>query len=144
MAIPPLRVIVDGAYMMDGGSISLLLVDDAGVEHGLELVQHLIPENSSDDRLFGRLYLDNSLIDVRSDDETTIINFLEGAPIQAPSSKPAATSGTHLVIGDDIQSYVEARAKGPASALAHLVEQLVAFVRSEEYVRLAGTAITGD
>ena len=55
MAIPHLKAVVNGFYMTDGGSIDLRLLDDAGLEHGLELVQHVIPENSTADRRFGRI-----------------------------------------------------------------------------------------
>lgn len=144
MAIPQLRVIVNGFYLTDGGSIDLRILDDAGSEHRLELVQHLIPTNSTTDRSFGRLYMDGRLIDVRSADESAIITFLETALIQVEFGGTRAAEGQHLMIGDDITSCFDAMEKGPASALGFLVEQLVTFVRSEEYVCLARSAASDD
>lgn len=144
MAIPHLKAVVNGFYMTDGGSIDLRILDDAGLEHSLELVQHLIPENSTADRRFGRLYLDDRLIDIRSVDEAAIITFLETAAIQVPYAKSSPAERRHVIIGIDIKAVFDASDKGPVSALGYLVKQLLSFVGSEEYVRLASSAASGD
>lgn len=105
MAIPHLKAVVNGFYMTDGGSIDLRILDDAGLEHSLELVQHLIPENSTADRRFGRLYLDDRLIDIRSVDEAAIITFLETAAIQVPYAKSSPAERRHVIIGIDISCF---------------------------------------
>lgn len=77
MAIPKLQEVVKASLLMDGGSICLYIVDDTGEHHSLEMVQHAFWINSTVRRKFGRLYLDDRLIGVRSSDETAILNFLE-------------------------------------------------------------------
>ena len=80
MAIPKLQEVVRATFALDGGSIRLYILDDSGSIHQLELVQHKILENSTVKRRFGRLYLDDRLIEVRSDDEAALISFLQTAP----------------------------------------------------------------
>ena len=69
--------------MMDGGSICLYILDDSGSMHQLELVQHMIPANSTVKRRIGRLYFDDRLIEVRSEEEATLLNFLRTAPARS-------------------------------------------------------------
>ena len=76
MAIPKLQEVIRATFALDGGSTCLYVLDDTGEMHQLELVQHLIPLNSSVRRKFGRLYFDDCLIDVRSSDEAAIIDYL--------------------------------------------------------------------
>lgn len=80
MAIPKLQKIVKATYALDGGSICLYVLDDNGSIRELELVQHMLRGNSTVKRRFGRLYFDDCLIDVRSSDETDLINFLQTTP----------------------------------------------------------------
>ena len=105
MAIPKLQEIVRATFAMDGGSICLYIHDESGEIHRAELVQHMIPPNSTPQRRFGRLYFDDRLIDVRSEEEVALINFLQAAP---------GISGSQME-----------------------VKEVVAFVRSDEYVQLA-------
>lgn len=77
MAIPKLQKIVRATYALDGGSICFYVLDDNGSIRNLELVQDMLRGNSTVKRRFGRLYLDDCLIDVRSSDETALINFLQ-------------------------------------------------------------------
>jgi hypothetical protein len=105
MAIPNLKEVVRATFAMDGGSICLYIHDESGEMHRAELVQHMIPLNSTPKRRFGRLYFDDRLIDVRSEDEATLMIFLESAP---------GIAGSQLE-----------------------VKEVVAFVRSDEYVQLA-------
>ena len=108
MAIPKLQEIVRATFAMDGGSIRLHTLDDTGSIHHVELVQHRILQNSTPERRCGRLYLDDHLIDIRSDDEVALISFLQAAP---------GIAGSQLE-----------------------VKEVVAFVRSDEYVQLARDA----
>lgn len=79
MAIPKLQEVMRATFALDGGSICLYILDDSGSIHRLELVQHKILRNSTVERRYGRLYFDDRLIDVRSDDEAAIISFLQAA-----------------------------------------------------------------
>ena len=83
MAIPKLQDVVRATFQVDGGSSCLYIVDGTGSIHRLELVQHMIRSNSTAKRRFGRLYFDDTLIDVRSEDEATLMNFLQTAPLRS-------------------------------------------------------------
>lgn len=105
MSIESLQEIVRATYALDGGSIRLYIVDDTGSPRYLELVQHRIPMNSTVRRRIGRLYFDDRLIDVRSSDETAILNFLRTASVH--------------------------------SGCESLVEAVITFVQSNDYIQLA-------
>ena len=83
MAIPKLQEVMRATFATDGGSICLYIRDESGSIHHLELVQHMIPLNSTVKRRFGRLYFDDCLIEVRSGDEADIMNFLRAVPAQS-------------------------------------------------------------
>ena len=74
-------MITMATYATDGGSIRLHVIDDNGSIRNLILVQHMFREHLNVNRRFGRLYFDDCLIDVRSSDETALINFLQTAPV---------------------------------------------------------------
>jgi hypothetical protein len=130
MTASSFRTITQADYRLDGGTITLWLLDAQGIEHELLLARHMMPEP---DRLTGRLYLDDRLIEVRSPEEAAILAFLEFAPTSAPERserKPMQMA----CAGYDLEAYFAAAKQGPATAVRHLAKQLVAFVRSGKYV----------
>ncbi len=130
----------DGAMAMDGGSIFLQLRASAGKRHRLLLAQHLLPVFDAESPRPGRLYLDGQLVPIRSGTEADLLDALRNARL--PSDNPSAKESTHrrpdLVIGADIEAYHAKIEQGRAAALQHLVDQLLEWVESDEYLALGG------
>jgi len=138
--IPRELTIEDGAYALDGGSILLSLRDMQDVQWKLVLVQHRIPKDQTDPRFPGRLYLDDQMIPVRSDEEGQLLMELKAAsisPIYGKKEGPKEESEPMHVLSEDIADFLAATRISPLEAIKHLVDSLVHFVESEEYVRLA-------
>jgi hypothetical protein len=141
MSSPKHFTIEDAAYALEGGSIFLSFRDNDGVQHALILAQHNIPMHESDTRIPGRLYLDNQIIQVRSDEEIRLISGIKSAsisPIQNETKESKAERGPVHVYGQDIADFLAATRKSPEAAIWHLVDSLVQFVESDEYLQLAG------
>lgn len=147
--IPDSISVLEGAFATDGGSITLLLSDPAGNRHSLLLSQHLLPFGGyPGERWPGRLFFDGKIIGVRSEEEASIVSALKQADIKPPSSTPRGVDlpgeeGPSMIVGDDIMSYFTKVAEGPEAALRHLVTEVIEYVRSEDYVTLAGTSDHG-
>jgi hypothetical protein len=141
MSSPKHFTIEDAAYALDGGSIFLSFRDNDGIQHALILAQHNIPMHESDTRIPGRLYLDNQIIQVRSDEEIRLISEIKSAsisPIQNETKESKVERGPGHVYGQDIADFLAATRKSPEAAIRHLVDSLVQFVESDEYLQLAG------
>jgi hypothetical protein len=138
MPVLAFRTITNAAYAMDGGSITLWLRDEHEGEHELLLVQHRMPARRPDRRP-GRLYLDGRLIDVRSPEEATILGFLEVAPTSVAELSGRKPTERIAFAGADLEAFFAAVEKGPAATVRHLAKEVVAFVRSDEYLGLAAS-----
>ncbi len=140
---PDSFVILNGAFASDGGSIALHVRDSQGSEHSLLLQQHLLLHQENPSRLPGRLYYDNVLVPVRSEVESRILAALhEGdiesaAPEKNEDTEGRSNANPGMVVGDDIKEYMSKIDQGPNAALAHLVERLIEYVESSEYVELS-------
>jgi len=135
-------VVEQGAYASDGGSIYLCLRDSAGATHDVVLWQHMFTEAPDPDKLPGRLYIDKTLIPVRSEREAVLLASLRQARLQVPAAPRGAgpqPAGPGMIVGRDLQDYMARVDEGQAAALAHLVRQLIDYVASEAYVELART-----
>lgn len=133
-------IIEEGAYALDGGSIFLSIKDNDGVQHKLILVQHCIPMDESDPRIPGRLYLDDQIVQIRSDEEIRLISELKKASISPdePGLKETKEeTGPVYVVSEDIADFLAATRSSPKDAIKYLVDSLVQFVESEEYLRLS-------
>lgn len=139
MEIPEELVVEEGAYASDGGSTYLRVRDGQGTRHDIMLWQHMFTDAPDPGRLPGRLYFDDTLLAVRSDQERRLIQALRVARLDAPQTadRPARERGPGMVVGKDLQDYNAKIAEGPAAALAHLVQGVVDWVESEAYVELA-------
>jgi hypothetical protein len=147
MRIPDQFVVEDGAFATDGGSIYLHLSGLAGSTHKLVLWQHLFIDDPDPDRLPGRLYFDDALVPVRSEPESQLLLTLRQARLNSPQAKTAdaedsSRSSARLVVGRDIQDYQSKIDEGPATALAHLVSELLKYVVSDAYVELVRASET--
>ena len=139
MEIPEALIVEEGAYASDGGSTYLRVRDGAGTQHNIVLWQHLFTEKPDRKKLPGRLYFDGSLLAVRSGEERRLVRALRAARQDTPCTEDRSNNepGPGLIVGKDLQDYHSKIAEGPAAARAHLVQGIVDWVESEEYVELA-------
>lgn len=137
--IPDNLVVEEGAYASDGGSTYLRVRDGEGTQHHIVLWQHLFTDNPDPNKLPGRLYFDGSPLAVRSDEERRLVRALRAARQETPRTAAPSKKepGPGMVVGKDLQDYHAKIAEGPAAALAHLVDGVLDWVESEEYVELA-------
>jgi hypothetical protein len=145
MQIPTALTITDGAYSLDGGSVSLLGNEPDGTIHSILLPQHFFLEDFSPDEIPGQLYWDGEPVPVRSNAEYQLILVLENAVIAGESNQPGPPRSKNLIIwGDDIEEYMAAISESPVAAMEWLVRRVIDFVRSEEYTIVAHKIATLD
>lgn len=140
MKVPANLTVVEGTYLTDGGSIWLRATDDSGNLHDVFLAQHRLPPWEGEKYIQGRLYFDGELVVVRSAQEARLVARLKAAPIaslESPTEKKAENRGVTVVIGEDLQEYHAKMAESKRAALGWLIERLVKFVGSKQYVKLA-------
>lgn len=139
MKIPKSLVLVDSAYSMDGGSIYLEARDEDGAQCSISLPQHRLSANFDRDRIPGRLHLNGSPVAVRSESEALLVSVLRAASVQLPDKEAVSPTGprpaeSRLVIGSDIQEFLDAT---PEAAVRLLARRVVDFVSSAEYLVVA-------
>jgi hypothetical protein len=143
MEIPEKITIVDGYYFTDGGSIVLLVEEPDKTRHQITLGQHLFLEMFDPNLLPGRLYWDHLLVPVRSAMEAEVIDLLRSGeiipdePLERESGEGSTGDGPVVVVGDDLKEYYAKVADGKNEVIRHLIEKVVGFVGSREYVRIA-------
>ncbi len=70
--------IKDVGVCMDGGSIVIFIIHPSHGEKTIWLMQHIIPEYYEElDKFPGRVYIDNYLVEKKSQYESEIIEFLK-------------------------------------------------------------------
>lgn len=146
--IPDILIYKDHSYFTDGGTIELDMRDKKGNAHSLVLAQHEFIEDEdclnedypneyescfcehADGEVTkwgawypGRLYFDNTLIPIRSAEETTLIRLVEKALQEFKANPPA------LAPGAQPEYQMEA---------VIMMDAFLDFLRSQEYVNLAG------
>ncbi len=134
--------ITNSMYAMDGGSIYLALRDPSGAPHSLHLPQHALPTTFSPDAPPGALILDGRVLGVRSPDEARLLEALRTAKFHALRPLSDAGSrigrpGERILVGEDVRRFVESVDRAPNEAMRHLVERVVGFVESDEYLEIA-------
>lgn len=67
---------------MDGGSVTINCSNSKGQEYIIEFQQHMILKTSSEGKMPGRIYLNNKLVNERSDVEKQILFILNKAIIK--------------------------------------------------------------
>jgi hypothetical protein len=143
MDIPENLTFIDGFYFTDGGSIVLLADGPDGARRQITLGQHRFLDFYDPNVLPGRLYLDHLLVPVRSVLEAQVLALLrEGEIIPAEPPEPekdaaSTASGPGVVVGDDLKDYYAKMAEGKGETIRHLVENVIDYVGSGEYVRNA-------
>lgn len=140
--LPASVVVTNSLFEFDGGSITLDFMDaSTGTSRSVCLKQHRLPRGSPEVGFPpGALILDNEVLPVRGPAERALIQALRTARIEPrlPDCPIDCIDGENgILIGADIEDYVARVAEGPASVIGSLLEQLVEFVDSDEYVAVA-------
>jgi len=134
-----IRTIVGAAYAMDGGSIDVQVLDAEGAPHSVLLVQHRIPENSSPHKKLGRLYLDKELVEIRSATERKLLDELAEAEVAVSEAESnSASQSSRLVLGTDIEEFLDAVDESPEAATRHLVRRVSVKPRCSTNRHLSG------
>jgi hypothetical protein len=143
MEIPAKLTIVDGFYFTDGGSIVLIAEEPESIRHQITLAQHRFLEIFDPNLLPGRLYFNHLMVPVRSEMEAKIIGLIQASqiiPVEPPEpekGEASAADGPVVVVGDDLKEYYAKIAEGKEEVIQHLIENLINFVQSRKYVRIA-------
>jgi hypothetical protein len=143
MEIPEKLTIIDGFYFTDGGSIVLIAEEPDSTHHQITLAQHRFLEIYDPNLLPGRLYFNHLMVPVRSEMEAKLIALMQDneiVPVEPPEPKKDEAStgdGPVVVVGDDLKEYYAKVGEGKGEVIQHLIENLINFVQSREYVRIA-------
>ena len=143
MEIPEKVRIVDAFYFTDGGSIVLIAEEPDSTHHQITLAQHRFLETFDPNLTPGRLYFNNQKIPVRSEVEANLIGLLDASeivpdePPEPEKSEAQFGDGPVVVVGDDLKKYYAKVAEGKGEAIRHLIDELLNFVHSRKYVRIA-------
>lgn len=139
MKIPSQINIVESSFFLDGGTVILNAVADDGAKHSIRLNQRAFAPQFGFNSNPGRLYFDDELVEVRSDHEAQIVQLLKDALVtfspseREPSINPPMSKNA-LILGDDIRQVLES---SPLENLQRFRDEIVSFVESDEYVRIA-------
>ena len=136
MQIPAQITLVNAYFYLDGGTIDLRAVGSDGVKHSIQLNQRAFGDSYTNP---GRLVFNGELVEVRSDTELQIIQLLKAAEFDhavRPGDREGqgTISENAFVLSDDIK---QLRDSSPQQNLLRFRNEIVAFVESEEYVRIA-------
>ena len=139
---PEQITITEGFYLTDGGSIVLIAKDSTGRQYEITLSQHLILEYLDPKRPPGRLYFNHQLIHVRSEAEAQILQLIKACRIADDPEPPAPSKdlqegGPGMIIGEDLKEYHLKLSEGKHAVLQHLVQMLIAYLESEDYLVIA-------
>ena len=143
MEIPEKLKIVEGFYLTDGGSIVLVAEEPDSTRHQITLAQHRFLEIFDPNLLPGRLYFNHLMVPVRSEMEAKLIALIQVSeilPVEQPElekNKSSTSDGPVVVVGDDLKEYNAKMSEGMEEVIQHLIENLINFVQSREYVRIA-------
>ena len=138
MQIPTSLILTDCSYGLDGGSINIEAQDQSGRTHQISLPQHRIPENFKPTQIPARLHLNGTPVALRSVAESQLLDALRTASVESveTDSQPGI-SASRLVLSRDIETYLEAVDESPDAAIRLLVQRVVDFVVSDEYLTIA-------
>jgi hypothetical protein len=132
--IPSKITLVESSFWLDGGSVTLHALTEAGEPCRVHLSQRCFPDSGA-----GRLFFNEELVDVRSDNESRIIALLREASIQLKREQPAPSnelpiSKNAMILSDDIKEVLEST---PEQNLRRFRDDIVRFVESDAYVDIA-------
>lgn len=137
MHLPNSITITDSAYLLDGGTTTLQGRTNAGEDFSVQLNQRVFDSYANP----GRLSFNGKLVDVRSDEESQILQLLRNAAIEMPENEPQPEnqiSKNALILGDDIKQVLE---NTPEENLRQFRDEIIAYVESDQYVEIATNGI---
>jgi hypothetical protein len=121
--VPPI-VLVRAVLFLDGGTILLTLRDGQDRFHTVRLVQSMFRDGVGQEWLPGRLYLNATLLAIRSSEEDQVLTMIRQAPIR-PDLAP-----------EDERPQSATRAQVLHDACERLREQLLNVVTADAYTEL--------
>jgi hypothetical protein len=141
MTFPTKLTLRESAYALDGGTTALMFVDEQDKEQTVVLNQHAyIPEPKYfDEGLPGRLYFNETLIEVRSREEHFLLTLLKTAEVRyLPEDdfqgENIELSPNRAIFGDDLKQIFN---QTPEENLRLMLKNVIDFVESDEYVTFA-------
>jgi hypothetical protein len=143
LEIPEKLTLEEGYYFTDGGSTVLIGTAPDGTKHQITLGQHRFLEVFDPNLIPGRLYFDSQMAPVRSEMEGQVIALLRASEIAADeppkeeNGEAGEASGPTVVVGDDLKEYYAKIVEGKRATIQHLRGELLKFVNSREYVKIA-------
>jgi hypothetical protein len=110
--MPAQFTIINCAMAMDGGSLSLSLIDGEGVRHTILIPQFADPMNFSESRPPGSLIFDGKVVCARGEEEKEIIQALKTAKILAEEKIPDRFhNNPHVETSSDIREFMSGSEK---------------------------------
>ena len=114
----------------------LCAIADDGEEHSIRLNQRVFSDFYPNP---GCLYFNDERVDVRSEEESRIVQVLKTASIESAipeslQSRNAPISKDALILSDDIRQFLKS---SPQDNLRRFRDEIVAFIESDEYVEIA-------
>jgi hypothetical protein len=127
--------IINCAMAMDGGSLSLLLVDENGIQHTVLIPQFAEPITYSDSRPPGSLIFDGKVVGVRGEEEKKIVDALKNANIIAEDIVPDRFHNSpHVETSSDIKEFMSGTVR---KVMEQTVKHIIDFIESDKYIELA-------
>lgn len=125
--------ITNGAFALDGGSISILCNDESGKNVRIHLNWSIKAQMSGE----GQLYFNDIAVQKRSFEESYVLDLLKNANYEDKSPKTDETqiSAKRIIIGEDIKRIMDGMDEGPIPFLKSIVKQLLFSVRSDKYIK---------
>lgn len=125
--------ITDGAFALDGGSISIQCNDENNENVRIRLNWSIKAQRSGE----GQLFINDIAVPKRSNNESYILELLENAKYYNNSLQAYELhiSTNRIIIGEDINKIMKGMDEGPISYLKSIVKHLLLNVRSDKYVK---------
>lgn len=133
-----LLTLKDISYALDGGSLLLEGVDSKGSVWAFELVQRMSLDEPDINNIPGRLYLNDTLVALRSQQEKDIIKKLKEAQIDEEIIHPSHKSkGILRLFWKRQNPSIEPLPTYGNIDISNMRDEIVKFVESEEYLEVA-------
>ena len=137
MNIPDFHEISNAFYLTDGGTILLEVVDSAGIKHEVKLspkvVSHMGIHNHPP-----KLYFDNQIVDIFSDEATKIANFLHALLENTYTLKPSTSKSERiiehkpLILSNDLVDYFEDLITDRNLTFKNLAQKLIDHIQNSK------------
>ena len=132
MYFPKSITLVGASYCFDGGTTTLTAVTESNQLCHIVLTQRMFANHSHP----GRLFFDEYLIPVRSDEESIVLTLLRSASVRIPKGQVEATESLEnapspIYLDVEIKNVLDGP---PADSLSRHRDSIVAFVESDEYL----------